>query len=1044
MAALVRIRLSSAMTVDTPGGTLTGHELGSRKARTLLALLAASRGSAVTADRLADALWPATPPADPAANVATLVSRTRRVLGDSLLVTLGHAYALATDACVVDLDEAAGLVAEAGDRAAAGATALAAAAARRALGLLGAGPALADQADAEWVLAVRREADELRRRARHLLAAAVFDTDPAAAAAAAMDAVAADPFDERAVRELMRAHASGGNATAALTAYEQLARRLREELGAEPDSRTRGLHLALLRGEVLPSEGTASGHRTRGPVLVGREPELRVLDDQWVRAGSGAGSLVLVDGQAGNGKTRLLDAAAAVAEASGGHVLRARCRPAERSLFLQPYVDALRPVLLAAGPAELAQLVGDHTWVWTSLVPELTGLVAVPLEPTPSPAIERRRAYDAVAAVLRRLAMRRPVLLMLDDLQEGGSATSDLLGHLVDRVADAPVLLVGAVRSESVETVTRVADRATRLSVGALPPSAVEALASAAGLSARAPEVQARTAGHALSVVECLRALAAGDDGVPETLAVAVQARVWRLDPAARSVLEGASVVPGRVDPQVVADLCGLSELAAAHACEELVRCGLLVRVGTHYEFVNDLVQECVHTALPPAVAVAHHRRAADLSADRPETMAQHAFEAGDPERAAEGWLLAGRAALSRSAADDAVALLDRGLEAAVALSLRTRILLVRARAHEARTAFAAALADVDEALRIARLAGDRRLEMAALRARGGDVPVALHLPYGEVAESLETGLRLASGLGDRRAESDFSGRLAILEASELRFGAALQRARHNLVRCRAASSEDALVLALDGLKTVLAHLGAAVELAEVVDELEPLLRRRQATWLLQWTVFESSYVPAAAGDWSAAAERVEEAVELNRRSGYAAYSGFFRAHDAWFRRLAGDLDGAAAQGLRAFEETSRTDHPWWYAAAAGIYAATLLEAGRTDEAAAVARRGLEVTSPAQAQAWRLRCLAPLAVATGDEAVRAEATRLVEAIDPPAGGAWVTASDVYLLAARAWRDADPERAAGLLAPLLGATGPTWAALRERTEAELAQISSATS
>ena len=97
---------------------------------------------------------------------------------------------------------------------------------------------------------------------------------------------------------------------------------------------------------------------------------------------------------------------------------------------------------------------------------------------------------------------------------------------------------------------------------------------------------------------------------------------------------------------------------------------------------------------------------------------------------------------------------------------------------------------------------------MAALRARGGDAAVGLGLPVDALAVPLEAGLQLAAGLGDRRAEADFSSRLVILEASRLRLTTALALAERSVARARAADSEEALVLALDGLKTVLALPG--------------------------------------------------------------------------------------------------------------------------------------------------------------------------------------------------------------------------------------------
>ena len=116
---VVRLRLSSTLGVDTAGGSLTGRQLGSRKARTLLALLASARGRAVGTDRIVDAVWHDEPPADPAANVATLVSRLRRVVGPDLVAGLPGSYALG-GTWSLDLVEAEHWCAQAANRVAAG------------------------------------------------------------------------------------------------------------------------------------------------------------------------------------------------------------------------------------------------------------------------------------------------------------------------------------------------------------------------------------------------------------------------------------------------------------------------------------------------------------------------------------------------------------------------------------------------------------------------------------------------------------------------------------------------------------------------------------------------------------------------------------------------------------------------------------------------------------------------------------------------------------------------------------------------------------
>ncbi|SEC99973.1 Predicted ATPase [Nocardioides exalbidus] len=1037
---VVRFRLSSALVVEAAGRSLAGGDLGSRKARTLLAVLAASGGAAST-DRLVEALWPEAVPADPAANVATLVSRARRtlgpVLGPDLLLGTPGSYRLG-GTWTLDLTEASQLAAEAGTRLGSGEHALAEASAAAALDLLGPGPALADEGEADWVLQVRREADGLRREARHHRVVALLALDPGRAVSIAADGVAADRFDERAARDHMQALAADGRAAAALVAYDALVDALRDELGTDPSRATADLHLALLR-EVDPVPEAAVSAAPRGPAdppaLVGREPELVVLRDAWrsAVAGDGRAGVVLVVGEGGIGKTGLLEAVAASCAATGGQVLRGRCHPAERSLFLQPYVDALRPLLSGLRPDALLAVVHGHEAAWVALLPDLAQVVRGSPAPPLDHDLHRRATYDAVVAALRRLSGTRPVVLVLDDLQDAGAATVDLLGHLAGRLGGTRVLLVGAVRSEDPSVAERLGDRVSLLRLGPLPAGAVEELAVAAGLPSVGEQVMARTAGHTLSVVESLRALRGGEVGVPASLAAGVRARVDRLGPGARAVVEAGAVLRRRLDPRLLGALTETSEVGATRHGEELVLAGLFARSGAVYEFANDLLQECVYAGLPEAVAAAYHRRAADLTADRPEVMAGHAHAVGDDTRAARGWLLAGEAALLSAAVEDARDLVERCLAVpSIAADTRARALLVRARVHEARTSWTAAIQDVDAALAWARASGERRLELAALRARGGDAAIGAQLGPDEIGGALEDGLQLAATLGDRRAEADFACRLSVLEASRLQLSEARGRAERAIDRARAAGSHEALLLALDGSKTVAWYLGDAPRLASAIEQIHPLLAEHPDPWLHQWVVFESAFVPAAHDDWAVARERLAEALELNRRSGFPAYAGWLTSYQAWLLRLEGDLDEARRLGRAAVEATSAVDHPWWHSWAAGLLAATLVETGDHDEAVAVARAGLAARS-GTARPGRLLCAATLAAMTG-ESTR-EATEALDRVDCPPGAAWVLGADAYLLlAGAARRRGDEEEADRLVAPLRAATSELWPAVRARVEA----------
>ena len=1037
----VRLALCGDLTVARDGEELAGPRLGTRKARVFLAALAAAQGTGVTTDRLAEIVWPDRPPRDPHGNLATLASRLRKVAGEGLVEAGPSSYTLGRGV-ELDLDAADRLAAVAASRLAHGEATLAVAAATRALDLLG-DDDLAEECRGTWADGLRHRAAELRREARHVKAAAATvtgQTDLARASAAA--AVGADPYDERAHRDLMVALVRDGRATAALELYSALTARLADELGTDPDPETQRLQVAMLRGEPVGPPVTGAPSR-RPAALVGREAETGLLDRAWSEAAQGRPSLVVVSGVPGIGKSRLLAETSSAAAASGGLVLTARCRPGERSLFLQPFVEVLRPVLLALPEPTLRTLLGGHLSAWTRLLPELGEVFGVVPAPEVSHELARRRSFDAVVAVVAGLSARQPVLLTVDDLQYGADVTAALVAHLAVRLDVSPVLIVAAVRTEALASLPHLSSLGETVVLGPLPASAVGALADAAGFGARAGEVQARSLGHPLSVVASLQALASGTVGVPDDIAGAVAAQLDRLDDEPSRVAAAASVLGTRVEPLLLAGLVERPEVEVVLTCEQLVRAGLMAGAGEMYDFANDLLQEAVLATLPRPLAVAYHRRAADLTADRPEQMARHAHEAGQPERAAGGYLEAGRRARRVAALDDALVLLglaDADARTAEDTDLQAAVLLERARVNEVHADFAAAERDLMAARDITGPRADPRLRMRMTRMLAGDITVARHRPLGEVIGHSQEGLRLAAELGDAVAESEFRSRLVVLDATRLRLTDARTRAEAGLVAARVTAFPEVVARSLDGLKAVHAYCGDTAALRVVLDELIPMLADLHLPWLMQWALLESSMVPAGASDWAEARRRVDAAFEVNRETGYGAYTGFYRAHRGWLARLSGDLEAATDDGLRSVAETSPADHPWWYATAVGSYATTLLELGRRDEAAELCVAGLGALGHEAGAAYRLRCLAPLAAATGEGLV--EADRLLAGVQAPPGQAWVAGADVYDGVAAGWRAAgEPERARAALAPLLAATGPgNWAAVHSR----LLQRSSASS
>jgi DNA-binding SARP family transcriptional activator len=245
-------------TVGRGQHVLPSTEVGSRKARTLLAVLAVAGARPVTVDYLTEALWPQAPPRRPAESVATLVSRLRAVLGSDAIAGSRHAYRLGS-AVVVDLAEAAALVSEAEARLRAAGPAPALPAARRALDILCRGDLLPDQPAFELAESARLTHDDLLCRARHAVAQAALDTgDVRLARAVAAAGVRHDPLDETMCRTLMRAHCAAGDLGRALAAYERIRSTLAADLGADPSPHTQRLHLEILQDCALRTVADAT------------------------------------------------------------------------------------------------------------------------------------------------------------------------------------------------------------------------------------------------------------------------------------------------------------------------------------------------------------------------------------------------------------------------------------------------------------------------------------------------------------------------------------------------------------------------------------------------------------------------------------------------------------------------------------------------------------------------------------------------------------------------------------------------------------------
>jgi len=1020
----LRVQVLGVLAVAVDGREVPAHELASRKGRTLLKLLLARRGWVLPADVLADALWQGRPPADPDANLATLVSRLRAVLGPDVIAgdRLGWRF-VAGPGVEVDLEEAERLAGEAAARLG-GEPALALAAAERAAALLGRGPFLADEPDADWAMPARREAERLAARARQVAwEAALAVGDPTRALAHARSATAADPLDEPAWRAVMLAHATAGEPAAALAAYEQLRQTLAEELGIDPSTESRTLHLTILRGDPVaaaddpagraarddPARHAARNHPARravprwgsvadreaaglrlstagpgDPGFVGREPELADLAGAWEAAAGGRPGMVLVAGEAGIGKTRLVQAVAELAATTGGLVVQARCYEAERSLFLQPVAEAVRAAALVLPPARLGTAAADAGTL-AELVPELRTLLDLPGYERAPAELQRRRSFEAVAGFVRGLAAQQPLLVALDDLHQAGASTLELLHFLLRRLDSDRLLVLATVRAEEgAEALAALADVGRVLELGPLPADAVAELARRHGVADLAGPVLERARGHTLFTVESLRAAAEGGRdraAVPGSLRDAVQTRARRAGPEVETLLRAAVVVGAAFDLEVVAALLDLPVEVAAARAERALAARLLAEdeSGAGYRFANDLIREVLYQTSPGPTRVTRHRRLAAMLADRQEAAAGHAAAAGDWGDAARSWMAAAASAAGSYANHDAERLLGQAVAAAGRAgdrALEAGARLDRGRVLVALGDYPGAFGDQERALELAVADGHERLEAAALEQLGWTAYYSRdHQAGSELTPQ-------ARELAERAVAARRAQPTALLLAGRMR------HAEGDLAGARKAF--DAVLGAPDPATHTagLAYLGLLMEHSDQFAEARRVLDRSieacRAAGLFRpmlTSCFMATLACANLGDLRGALDRLARLERLLAEVEDRFYHARAATTGSWLWRELGDLGRARALAERAVDllgPATIGTHPGLHAQLA-LAECALLAGDQAEGAALLERAGDQLDRPFGYR-WR---------------VELRHAELASRLDPPAAEALLELARTY-------------------------------------------------
>jgi DNA-binding CsgD family transcriptional regulator len=397
-----------------------------------------------------------------------------------------------------------------------------------------------------------------------------------------------------------------------------------------------------------------------------------------------SGRLVLVGGEAGVGKTALLEAFCAAR--GDGRVLWGTCEPLRTPRPLGPLSD-------------VAEETGG----------ELRELIAAGARP-----------HEVAMALLRELRETAPTVLVLEDVHWADAATLDVLTLLATRVATAPALVLASYRDEELDRAAQlrvvlgeVVRRPGRLKIAPLSAAGVAELAAPHGIDG--DELYRRTGGNAFFVVE---ALAAGGDEIPDTVRDAVLARAARLSPPARRLLEAVATVPGAVATELLEALAG----DLLDHVDECLASGMLTAGTADLAFRHELAREAIADATAPTRRVALHRTALAALAEQagadPARLAHHAEAAQDADAVLRWAPQAADRAAAAGAHREAAAQLARARRFADGLSPDARAELLQRHADECyMTAdFETAIAAQREALQIRREQHDLRGEGDALR----------------------------------------------------------------------------------------------------------------------------------------------------------------------------------------------------------------------------------------------------------------------------------------------------------------------------------------
>jgi DNA-binding CsgD family transcriptional regulator/tetratricopeptide (TPR) repeat protein len=570
--------------------------------------------------------------------------------------------------------------------------------------------------------------------------------------------------------------------------------------------------------------------------FIGRRSELDRLRSALTQSRSAETSVFLIGGEAGVGKTRLVEEAAKVARASGHTVLVGGClNVSEDAAPLAPFVEAMRTLASALSPTQLDEVIGPANEAIGLILPDTgVGLRHAPA----APATTQARLFEHLLGILTRLSAHNPALVVIEDIHWADRSTLDLLRFLARNLRLVSVVIVATYRTDEPGPGAQLGDllaefersgRVERFELGSFNRAELagqlHGILGSPASSDLVERIYRLSDGNAFHAEE-LVAAEAGGHGMPETLEQVLLARVDGVSGAGRALLRTASVTGGQTTEQLLVAVAEQDEGTVRQSLRDLLERKLLVRRkrGTTetIEFRHALLQEVVYGQLLPVERVRLHEACAH-SLERqlrnpPDLgllteLARHWSEVGDADQALRASVRAGIAADEAHAPSEAAVQYERALglwtsapTAVAEIGLDHIDLLERAARAESGMSSARAIDHINEAIMLVDPIG-AAVRSGLLHERLGRYRWINGDGAGAMAAYLEA-MRLVPAHPPTTARARVTASLGQILMILARFEDSVPLCEEALAAARAAGARDVEAHALNTLGQDVAYLG--------------------------------------------------------------------------------------------------------------------------------------------------------------------------------------------------------------------------------------------